>query len=248
MGKQSDNEPALRRGGFTFKQFFVAHDCCAMKVGTDGILLGAWAPVSGARRVLDIGCGSGLIALMLAQRTPDSVPVDAVELDAVAGQQATENIAASPWSERMKVYLDDIATFTEGRPADYSLIVSNPPYFSPGVACGSMPRTQARHTVALTHERLLDCARCLITPDGVFCVVLPVQVIDDFVRQALRQGWFVRQRLDVSETSSRPVHRVSLALSRQPGERVVGQLAIRDAERRYSEDFQALTQDFYLFM
>lgn len=248
MSKQSDNKPALRRAGFTFKQFFVAHDRCAMKVGTDGILLGAWAPVSAARRILDIGCGSGLIALMLAQRTHDAVLIDAVELDSAAAQQAAENIAASPWSARMKVYLDDIATFAEGRRADYSLIVSNPPYFSPGVACGTMQRTQARYTVALTHERLLDCARGLITPDGLFCVVLPIQVVDDFVRQAQRQGWFMRRRMDVAESSSRPAHRVLCAFSRQPGETLVRQLTIRDAEQRYSDAFQALTQYFYLFM
>lgn len=248
MSRQSDNKPLLRHGGFTFKQFFVAHDRCAMKVGTDGILLGAWAPVSGAPRVLDIGCGSGLIALMLAQRTDDAVQIDAVELDAAAGQQAAENIAASPWSERVKVYIDDIVKFAENGTADYSLIVSNPPYFTPGVACGTTQRTQARHTVALTHELLLDCARCLITPAGFFCVVLPMQVVENFVRLARRLGWFIRQRIDVAESSSRPAHRVLLALSRQPGGSLVRQLAIRDAEHRYSAAFQALTKHFYLFM
>ena len=87
----------LRRDGFTFKQFFVAHDRCAMKVGTDGILLGAWAPVAGVKRILDIGTGSGLVALMLAQRTEEHVTIDAVELDAQAAEQASENAAESPW-------------------------------------------------------------------------------------------------------------------------------------------------------
>lgn len=248
MSKQSDNKPMLRRGGFTFKQFFVAHDRCAMKVGTDGILLGAWAPVSGVRRVLDIGCGSGLIALMLAQRTDDAVRIDAVELDTAAGRQATENIAASPWAARVTVYIDDIVKFAENRSADYSLIVSNPPYFTPGVACGTVQRSQARYTVSLTHELLLDCAQRLILPEGLFCVVLPMQVVESFVRLAGGQGWFIRLRMDVAESPSRPAHRVLCALSRQPGDCRIQQLMMRDAEHGYSEAYQSLTKHFYLFM
>mgnify|MGYP000712199218 FL=1 len=98
----------LRRNGFTFKQFFVAHDRCAMKVGTDGILLGAWAPVAGVKRILDIGTGSGLLALMLAQRTDENVIIDAVELDVDAAQQAQENIAQSPWMHRVNVHTEDV--------------------------------------------------------------------------------------------------------------------------------------------
>ncbi|MEE3652078.1 MULTISPECIES: tRNA(1)(Val) (adenine(37)-N(6))-methyltransferase TrmN [unclassified Brenneria] len=248
MSVQSDNKPTLRGGGFTFKQFFVAHDRCAMKVGTDGILLGAWTPVAGVSRILDIGCGSGLIALMLAQRTRHHVQIDAVELDAAAGRQAGENIAASPWSERMRVYVDDVVNFAAAGPASYPLIISNPPYYAPGVACGTAQRAQARYTTALTHEILLDCVRRLITPDGVFCVVLPTAVADDFIPLAQRRNWFLRQRLDVSEYHSRPAHRTLLALSPQSGECLTRQLVIRDADRRYSTEFQALTKDFYLFM
>ncbi|MGQ7097824.1 tRNA1(Val) (adenine(37)-N6)-methyltransferase, partial [Escherichia sp. SP-MK] len=100
----SQSTSVLRRNGFTFKQFFVAHDRCAMKVGTDGILLGAWAPVAGVKRCLDIGAGSGLLALMLAQRTSDSVIIDAVELESEAAAQAQENINQSPWAERINVH------------------------------------------------------------------------------------------------------------------------------------------------
>ncbi len=109
MQDKPQARPQLKKNGFTFKQFFVAHDRCAMKVGTDGILLGAWAPVAGVKRILDIGTGSGLIALMLAQRTPSNVDVDAVELDPDAAQQAHENIQQSPWAARMQVHQQDIA-------------------------------------------------------------------------------------------------------------------------------------------
>ena len=118
----------LRRNGFTFKQFFVAHDRCAMKVGTDGILLGAWAPVAGVKRILDIGTGSGLLALMLAQRTDESVTVDAVELDSDAAAQAQENVTQSPWADRVTVQAEDVQHWAARQTVKYDLIISNPPY------------------------------------------------------------------------------------------------------------------------
>ena len=142
----------LRRDGFTFKQFFVAHDRCAMKVGTDGILLGAWAPVAGVKRILDIGTGSGLVALMLAQRTDEHVTIDAVELDAQAAEQASDNMAESPWAARMKVECADVLAWAPEQTARYDLIVSNPPYYEPGVECGTPEREQARYTRSLVHR------------------------------------------------------------------------------------------------
>ena len=123
----------LRRDGFTFKTFFVAHDRCAMKVGTDGILLGAWSPVSRAKRV----------ALMLAQRTTDAVIVDAVELDEQAATQAQENGQATPWAARFHVHHADIRDWCAGQTARYDLIVSNPPFFAQGVQCATPEREQA---------------------------------------------------------------------------------------------------------
>ena len=137
MHDKPRERPQLNKNGFTFKQFFVAHDRCAMKVGTDAILLGAWAPVAGVRRILDIGSGSGLIALMLAQRTSSPVEIDAVELDGEAAQQARENVQQSPWPQRIHIHQQDIARWAEDCEQRYSLIVSNPPYFAPGVACST---------------------------------------------------------------------------------------------------------------
>ncbi|GKW13961.1 tRNA1(Val) (adenine(37)-N6)-methyltransferase [Pectobacterium carotovorum subsp. carotovorum] len=248
MSHQADNKLTLRRDGFTFKQFFVAHDRCAMKVGTDGILLGAWAPVSSATRILDIGSGSGLLALMLAQRSEPHVLIDAVELDSAASQQAKDNVVASPWADRIAVYAEDIVNFAAMRCADYSLIVSNPPYFQPGIACGSVEREQARYTTSLTHEALLHCAHQLLMPEGLFCVVLPVQVVEHFIPLAQQHHWFVHQQLRVSEQEDKTAHRVLLALSRQKRACVNSALVIRDAAKRYSSDFQQLTKDFYLFM
>ena len=240
--------PLLKRNGFTFKQFFVAHDRCAMKVGTDGILLGAWAPVANVRRVLDIGSGSGLIALMLAQRTPSAVTIDAVELDGPAAQQAQENVAQSPWSTRIQVHPQAIAAFTEGCEHRYSLIVSNPPYYPPDVACSTPERATARSTTTLDHYSLLRCAARLIEEEGFFCVVLPEAVGQNMIALAQKEGWHLRFRIDVAEYAHRPPHRVLLGFSPSAGETLLERMAIRNQDTHYSEAWCSLTRDFYLFM
>ena len=239
---------ALRGKGFTFKQFFVSHDRCAMKVGTDAILLGAWAPATKANAILDIGTGSGLLAMMLAQRAGGEAVVDAVEIDTSAAQQATENIEASPWSSRITVHHADITHWVPPMDRRYAIIVSNPPYFEKGVACSSAEREQARYTTTLSYGTLLNCAGKWITADGLFCVVLPSRTADDFILQANQRGWHLRLRMDIAETESRPAHRVLLALSYQPGVSDQRLLIIRGVDGQYSSAFCQLTRDFYLYM
>lgn len=244
----SQSKFALPRNGFTFKQFFVAHDRCAMKVGTDGILLGAWAPIAQVKHVLDIGTGSGLLALMLAQRTDARVTLDAVELDGDAAEQARDNVAASPWPARIEVHQADIQQWQPPQTRRYELIVSNPPFFAEGVPCATSQREQARYTTTLDHVTLLTCAAECITEEGFFCVVLPVDIGNEFVQRARTLGWHLRLRTDVVETEMRPPHRVLLAFSPTTGECFSDRLIIRGPEQQYSEGFTALTQDFYLFM
>lgn len=237
----------LRRDGFTFKQFFVAHDRCAMKVGTDGILLGAWAPVAGVKRILDIGTGSGLIALMLAQRANEAL-IDAVEMDPDAASQAAENAQASPWAGRIHIHQADFLTWTPDASHRYDLIVSNPPFYDKGVECGSSQRELARYNTSLEHEALLRCAAQLITEEGCFCVVLPEATGSAFTQKAQEMGWHIRLRTDVCDNDTRLPHRVLLAFSPTPGELFIDRLAIRGPDQRYSDAWCGLTQDFYLFM
>jgi Predicted O-methyltransferase len=244
----SQPKAQLRRDGFTFKQFFVAHDRCAMKVGTDGILLGAWAPVAKVKRILDIGSGSGLLALMLAQRTEQHVTIDAVELDAQAASQASENAAESPWASRVQVECADILTWAPEQTARYDLIVSNPPYFEPGVDCATPERDQARYTGSLDHTALLMAAADLISEEGFFCVVLPESTGNAFIKKALDIGWYLRLRTDIADNEARLPHRVLLALSPKEGECFSDRMVIRGPDQRYSEAYTALTQAFYLFM
>lgn len=244
----SVEKAALRGHGFTFKQFFIAHDRCAMKVGTDAILLGAWVPVTQADTVLDIGSGSGLLALMLAQRTSEKVIIDAVELDSAAVQQAQDNVQASPWASRIAVHRADICLWQPPTNRRYALIVSNPPYYEKGVACSSAQREQARYTTTLSYQALLKAAQQWITEQGLFCVVLPFQTSAEFLQQAESQGWSLRFRTDVAETEHRPPHRVLLALSLEAGWVNHTQLVIRGSDKGYSMAFCQLTRDFYLSM
>jgi len=244
----SVQKAALRGNGFTFKQFFIAHDRCAMKVGTDGILLGAWAPVTQIDAMLDIGSGSGLLALMLAQRTSENIIIDAVELDAAAVQQAQENVQASAWAPRITVHQADIRHWAPPINHRYSLIVSNPPYYEKGIACSSTEREQARYTTTLSYHALLSCAQQWITEQGLFCVVLPAMTAEDFVGQAEKLGWHLRLRTDVAETEGRSPHRILLGLSLQAGTITHTQLIIRGSDNHYSTEFCQLTRDFYLYL
>ncbi|KFC79076.1 putative O-methyltransferase [Buttiauxella agrestis ATCC 33320] len=219
-----------------------------MKVGTDGTLLGAWVPVANVKNVLDIGTGSGLLALMLAQRTPDHVTVDAVELDPAAAEQAAENAAGCKWSSRISVHCADIREWAQQATQRYSLIVSNPPFFTQGSDCASPERAQARYTTTLDHNALLSSAAQLITEDGFFCVIMPETSGTAFCELAKTQGWFVRYRTDIADNETRLPHRVMLALSSTDGEYFTERLIIRGPDQQYSEGYCSLTQDFYLFM
>lgn len=235
-----------RKGGFTFKQFFVGHNRCAMKVGTDGVLLGAWAPVENACKALDIGCGSGLISLMLAQRQP-RLHIDAIELDPVAAEQAAENFHASPWADRLQVYAENVLDFVQHTQNKYALIVSNPPYFEPAVSCRDSYRDQARYTATLNHQSLLMCAKKLLTADGLFCVVLPSDVAENVEQLALQQGWSVFQRTNICDKSTTPIHRVLLAFSQQPTETLIDSLVLKqDDGKTYTPQFIQWITDFYV--
>ncbi|MBD2811783.1 methyltransferase [Xenorhabdus sp. Vera] len=250
------HKPAFRHGGFTFKQFFVGHDKCAMKVGTDGVLLGAWAPVYNRKRCLDIGCGSGLISLMIAQRTKENTVIDAVELDALAAMQAADNVQQSPWPSRIKVHQQDINDFTQQNvqqnelrksSTQYDLIVSNPPYFEPAIACRNEARNQARYTESLTHQGLLACVRKLISSTGLFCVVLPYDIGECFEKMASELGWFTHHRVNIRDRQNKPLHRLLLGLSLQQQETELSELTIRALDGTYSDEFRQLITDFYLY-
>lgn len=250
MNQKKVKKAGLRKGGFTFKQFFVAHDKCEMKVGTDGVLLGAWACVENVKNILDIGTGSGLIALMLAQRARQVECIDCVELDKNAAIQAEENAQGTSWSNLIHIYNENIDNYAQQTKKLYDLIVSNPPYFEPAIACRNDVREQARYTKTLTHEALLDNAQRLIAENGTLCVVLPYSIGEQFIEIAEKKQWYVTQRVNIKDSEDKPYHRILLAFQRYNSDRIdckLEELIIRNSEGCYTDKFQSWVTDFYLY-
>ena len=228
---------------FRFKQFEVCHAGCAMKVGTDGVLLGAWA--SCQQRILDVGTGSGLIALMLAQRF-EAAQIDAVDIDGDAVRQATDNFAHSKWSNRLRcrqIAVQDLAQ----EDVRYDAIVSNPPYFVDSLKNPNLQRQTARHTDTLSYEELLASCEHLLTADGVLSLILPAESEQVVLDTAKSVGLYPTRLVHVYSKPGKPVKRILLELQKrndQPCEE--SHFYIESATSPRSDEYTALTKDFYL--
>lgn len=225
-----------------------------MKVGTDGVLLGAWAKTGG--RMLDIGTGTGLIALMLAQRSPDGI-VDAVDIDDAAVSQARENISASPFADRINVMCCDIKTFRVDETSCYDAIVSNPPYFQSSLGCPDDQRHLARHTDSLSFRELFAVAERLLAPDGTFSIIIPFDCRKDILSEAALHGFLVCRECGVRTTPRKQPRRYLLTFYRGEGLEVSGEglevgderseeHILTDSDGNRSEWYANLTKDFYL--
>jgi tRNA1Val (adenine37-N6)-methyltransferase len=233
---------------FAFKQFYIRHARSAMKVGTDGVLLGAWADVEGMQHALDIGAGSGLIAIMLAQRAA-AAHIDAVEIDEAAADEAAENMASSPFGDRLRCFPLPIQDFVPPPPmGQYDLVVSNPPFFSGGVLSFNESRKVVRHTVKLPHNELLLAVQRLLAPQGRFCLILPLLEGLRFEELALQYGLYVNRRCSVHPREGQPVNRLLLQFTlRRPAAITEEKLAIYQAESQsWTHAYCELTRDFYL--
>lgn len=185
---------------FQFKQFTVNHHRCAQKVGTDGVLLGAWAPISG-HRILDVGTGCGLIALMLAQRIPEAHIV-AIDIDQDSVDQAYDNFLSSPWHDRLQATHVDFRLFPDSL-GTFDAIISNPPFFVNALNCPDERRNAARHTVSLPLNDLAIGAFSLLRPGGSLSVILPFDVTSDFITYCLHVDLRLSHRTDVHTTKNK---------------------------------------------
>lgn len=232
---------------FNFKQFSVKQDLCSMKVGTDGVLLGAWTNTDNAYRILDIGTGTGLIALMLAQRS--SATIVAVDAEENACNQAAINFNDSPWKERLSIIHSKIQDYQSGEKFD--LIVSNPPYFTGYYSSDDLSRDIARSAdVLLPFEDLIAAAKRLLTEDGRLSLILPADQQEKFVAIALENGFANSRCTKVRTKSDKDPKRVLLEFvySENENELQSSELVIQadDDGRVYTKEYIKLTKDFYL--
>lgn len=235
--------------GFQCKQFFVAHDQCAMKVSTDSLLLGSWVDVESDTTLLDVGTGSGLLTLMILQRAPADAQVDAFDIDAAAVEQAKANVAASPWPERARVTCADLQSFNGHKP--YQHIVSNPPYFdvqgnSKGYHNQPRARMQARQQNGFTILDLMQFAARTLSSQGRLSCMYPFSAFQQVVRTASQCHLYLRRYLCVSHSVERTPYLVVTEFSRTQGTPVSDELAIRASNGLYSDAYRRLCQPYYL--
>lgn len=242
----------MRNSYFRFKKFTVRQELCAMKVGTDGVLLGAWAPVGDADSLLDVGTGTGLVALMLAQRrsaSPSAFHIDAIDIDEPATRQAQLNITDSPYSELISVRHASLQTFAADTDRRYDLIVSNPPYFDRSLKCPDPQRSMARHSDTLPLPELLNSSHRLLAPGGRIALILPHSRLAELQAATTACGLYITRTTYVIPTEGNPPKRILVELRTEaPREALSDTLVIEVTHHRYTEAFTALMRDFYLNM
>lgn len=228
---------------FQFKHFTIHQDRCAMKVGTDGVLLGAWVKVNGANKLLDIGTGTGLIALMLAQKS--NAFIDAIDIDQSAFEQASENVSLSPWRDHIRIVHSALSDYKPGY--RYDLIVSNPPYFIDSYVAIDEARNKARSASAsLTYDELLNGVVRLLNSTGRFCVILPFKEGQLFREKAEQNGLFCNVLVNVRTGKDKPFKRVLMEFSRREAELQEEELVIHYENRDFTEEYKKLTGEYYL--
>lgn len=228
---------------FKFKQFTIKQNLCAMKVGTDGVLLGAWS-CTPSGNVLDVGSGSGLISLMIAQRNEDCL-IDAIDIEESASLQTKENVKGSKWSSRIKAYQSSFQLFSSKK--KYELIISNPPFFINATKSTNNAKNLARHTDEFPFTDFIEKVKELLAKEGILSLILPVQESLFFNELASKKGVFLNRKCLVKPNYEKEPKRVLLEFSFTERELITETLVIETEKRHhYTEEYRNLTQDFYL--
>ncbi|WP_179950059.1 tRNA1(Val) (adenine(37)-N6)-methyltransferase [Lutibacter citreus] len=233
---------------FQFKQFTIHQDKTAMKVGTDGVLLGSWVSLnSNPFSILDIGAGTGVIALMAAQRSGAEV-IDAIELNEEAYEQTVENFEQSDWGDRLFCYHASLQKFAEEIDDEYDLIISNPPFYTSTYKEMDENRAQARHTESLSYSELLTGVSKLLSKNGSCAFIIPFNEEKDFVSKANKLGLFINKLTRVKGSENSKIKRSLLQMSYLEKDIELNELVIEIDRHVYTEDYIKLVQDFYLKM
>jgi tRNA1Val (adenine37-N6)-methyltransferase len=229
---------------FHFRHFTVHQDKCAMKVGTDGVLLGAWVHAAGAQKILDIGTGTGLIALMMAQKS--NAQIDAIDIDQDASGQASQNFKESPWADRLHSIFGPVQSYANKVTIKYDLIVSNPPYFMGAHPAPVEARNVARHMDEhLSIEELAEAVHSLLSDNGRFCIILPYLEGSRFKTYASEHGLSPTRITRVITKTGKTEKRVLMEFSKIKREPKEDEIILQDEQGNYTDEYRKLTTDFY---
>lgn len=229
---------------FQFKQFRIEQERCAMKVGVDGVLLGAWTDVSQTKNILDVGTGTGLIALMLAQRS--NAQITAIEIEKNAALAAKENIAASPWKNRLEAVNISFQEYATKQSQKFDLIVSNPPFFSNASKAASNERTLARHNDTLTFVELISYSAFLLHEAGSLSLVIPAEAIEELNKLANDNQLYLKRLTQIKPKPAKNVNRILAQWSKKKQQPEFGELIIYQNDGSFTNEYIELTRDFYL--
>lgn len=241
--------PSRRLEPFRFKQFCVAHSRSAMRVGVDGVLIGAWADVDGLPEggvVLDAGCGCGVITLMMAQRCL-SARIVGVDCHKLSVQEASENVLISPWKDRVEIIYGDVMSIAGGRfSGRVSLIVSNPPFFASGISLPDTPRLAARHAIDFGPLSLPAIGERLLMPAGRLALIAPAEMEQAVREQGETHGLSVRRICRVVTVAGKHPARVMIEFVKAPAAGMENTLVIHDENHAYTSEYKELTKEFYI--
>lgn len=228
---------------FRFKKFTVRQDRCSLKVGTDGVVLGAWANIAQAERILDIGTGTGLLALMCAQRNPIA-SVDAIEMDDPSAEQAEENVAASPWADRIRVHRMDVRKMKSDR--RYDLIICNPPYYSGDMSSPDERAGVAKHSCELSFSDLAKVVSDHLSDPGRFACIIPLRREGEMISLLYDLGIYPMRRCELKYLEDRPVKQLLLEFARDENEVRSELLIVEHQPGEFTIQYKYLLQDFLL--
>lgn len=229
---------------FIFKQFHVFHDKSSMKVGTDAVLLASLVKMSDCEEILDIGCGSGVISLICAQKS--EAHISAIDIDKYSVEQANENFELSKWKARLKASEKSIQEYANTINNKFDLLISNPPFFENALKSPVEIRNKARHNDTLSSEDLLHSARQLLLTNGKLAIILPFTEGEEFIRIASSHQFYLQRRVEIQPKSSKKANRLVLEFVLSSCETTKENIIIREEGNDYTEAYRHLTKDFYL--